>query len=194
MLMIKSVWIQDPKYSNGFKMKCVDLEPEVGQWGPPNISCRSEWLFSKMIVGISSSESSWKYSFLRLAKVSEDLVSMGSIHVSCLNIWAASSMSMENTWRDWQQTATSHLIKKVVRDSHKPQVSFHAHHVHPPASYAMPVQKKSGSYQRHEGIKHPCWVPNYRPHYLNPQQISWESNGTPPMPPPPGNKALLRDY
>ncbi len=24
--------------------------------------------------------------------------------------------------------------------------------------------------------------------------ISWESKGTPPMPPPPGNKALLRDY
>ena len=23
---------------------------------------------------------------------------------------------------------------------------------------------------------------------------SWESKGTPPMPPPPGNKALLRDY
>ena len=24
--------------------------------------------------------------------------------------------------------------------------------------------------------------------------LSWESKGTPPMPPPPGNKALLRDY
>ena len=24
--------------------------------------------------------------------------------------------------------------------------------------------------------------------------LGWESNGTPPMPPPPGNKALLRDY
>ena len=24
--------------------------------------------------------------------------------------------------------------------------------------------------------------------------FSWESKGTPPMPPPPGNKALLRDY
>ena len=23
---------------------------------------------------------------------------------------------------------------------------------------------------------------------------SWEPKGTPPMPPPPGNKALLRDY
>ena len=25
-------------------------------------------------------------------------------------------------------------------------------------------------------------------------KYSWESKGTPPMPPPPGNKALLRDY
>ena len=24
--------------------------------------------------------------------------------------------------------------------------------------------------------------------------VSWESKGAPPMPPPPGNKALLRDY
>ena len=24
--------------------------------------------------------------------------------------------------------------------------------------------------------------------------FSWEPKGTPPMPPPPGNKALLRDY
>ena len=25
-------------------------------------------------------------------------------------------------------------------------------------------------------------------------KVSWESKGTPPMPPPAGNKALLRDY
>ena len=25
-------------------------------------------------------------------------------------------------------------------------------------------------------------------------KLSWEPKGTPPMPPPPGNKALLRDY
>ena len=25
-------------------------------------------------------------------------------------------------------------------------------------------------------------------------RFDWESKGTPPMPPPPGNKALLRDY
>ena len=26
------------------------------------------------------------------------------------------------------------------------------------------------------------------------RKLSWESKGTPPMPPPQGNKALLRDY
>ena len=31
------------------------------------------------------------------------------------------------------------------------------------------------------------WITNH----LNPQDISWESKGTPPMPPPPRNKALL---
>ena len=39
------------------------------------------------------------------------------------------------------------------------------------------------------------------PHSMNDKRsvfvgnkISWEPKGTPPMPPPPGNKALLRDY